>query len=275
MDFAAPRRRRAARQRCRLHRARSPSSSTRVADAAPTPRTALAPPVQLACRGLFKSYRKGAIGIPVLQGIDLEVREGEFLAIVGQSGCGKSTLLHLLGTLDKPDAGEVAFRRPPHRQPARAGARPAAQQALRHDLSVLPPAAGALDAGERPGAGADRREHARLLAAARRASPAGATSCWSWSACRHRAKHKPRELSGGEMQRAAIARALLVAAQGAAGRRADRQPRPRHRRADHANARRVEPPRKAHYSHGDARPLDRRPGRPHGPAGRRPHPEAA
>ncbi len=65
--------------------------------------------VQLACRGLFKSYQKGDFGIPVLQGIDLSIYEGEFLAIVGSSGCGKSTLLHLLGTLDKPDAGEVLF----------------------------------------------------------------------------------------------------------------------------------------------------------------------
>jgi ABC-type transport system involved in cytochrome bd biosynthesis fused ATPase/permease subunit len=78
------------------------------APASPTPR-ATPGKVHLACRGLFKSYRKGPVGIPVLQGIDLEVREGEFLAIIGQSGCGKSTLLHLLGTLDSPDDGEVQF----------------------------------------------------------------------------------------------------------------------------------------------------------------------
>ena len=63
----------------------------------------------LAARGVRKSYRKGPLEIPVLKGVDLETRAGEFLAIVGQSGCGKSTLLHLLGTLDAPDAGEIHF----------------------------------------------------------------------------------------------------------------------------------------------------------------------
>src|SRR5262245_26390170 len=56
---------------------------------------------------LHKTYRKGPEPVPVLRGLDLEVQPGEFLSVIGQSGSGKSTLLHLLGTLDKPDEGEV------------------------------------------------------------------------------------------------------------------------------------------------------------------------
>ena len=61
----------------------------------------------LAAVNLHKTYRKNAIQTPVLRGLDLAVRPGEFLSIVGNSGSGKSTLLHLLGTLDRPDQGEV------------------------------------------------------------------------------------------------------------------------------------------------------------------------
>jgi len=58
-------------------------------------------------RQIHKSYQSGSETIHVLRGIDLEVGEGEILAIVGQSGVGKSTLLHMLGALDRPDSGQV------------------------------------------------------------------------------------------------------------------------------------------------------------------------
>jgi lipoprotein-releasing system ATP-binding protein len=63
----------------------------------------------LRASGLVKGYRTAAGYVPVLQGLDLEVREGEMLSITGASGVGKSTLLHVLGTLDRPEAGRVAL----------------------------------------------------------------------------------------------------------------------------------------------------------------------
>ena len=65
-------------------------------------------PARLESVRLSKSYRKGRVTIPVLRGVDMQVRDGEFLAIIGQSGSGKSTLLHLLGTLDAPDEAKCA-----------------------------------------------------------------------------------------------------------------------------------------------------------------------
>jgi len=162
----------------------------------------------LSTSGLFKSYQKGPIGIPVLQGIELQVREGEFLSIVGQSGCGKSTLLHLLGTLDQPDGGEVFF------EGHRIDNLPAAGRDLlrnRHfgmifqfyhllpELTtlenVLTPA---LIAEGTLGYWWKRKQYRRR-----------AEELLELVGLQGRARHRPRELSGGEMQRAAIARALL------------------------------------------------------------------
>ena len=163
----------------------------------------------LATRDLFKSYRKGSLGIPVLQGIDMQVREGEFLAVVGQSGCGKSTLLHLLGTLDQPDAGEVHFDG--HRIDNLPGA---SRDLLRNrhfgmifQFYHLLPELTALENVLVPALIAEgtlsywfrRARHRRR-----------AMEMLELVGIADRAKHKPREMSGGEMQRAAIARALLI-----------------------------------------------------------------
>ncbi|NOY41693.1 MAG: ABC transporter ATP-binding protein [Planctomycetes bacterium] len=163
----------------------------------------------MATHGLFKSYRKGPLGIPVLQGIDMTVNKGEFLAIVGQSGCGKSTLLHLLGTLDQPDAGEVHF------EGNRIDNLPSRSRDLlrnRHfgmifqfyhllpELSTLENVlAPAMIAESTFGYWRKRKMYRQR-----------AEELLEMVGLGHRMKHKPRELSGGEMQRAAIARALLA-----------------------------------------------------------------
>ena len=56
-------------------------------------------------KNIFKRYAS----LEVLRGVDLEISKGEVVAIVGPSGCGKSTLIHILGTIDKPDRGEIVI----------------------------------------------------------------------------------------------------------------------------------------------------------------------
>uniref|UniRef100_UPI000472DFA6 ABC transporter ATP-binding protein n=1 Tax=Paenibacillus zanthoxyli TaxID=369399 RepID=UPI000472DFA6 len=64
----------------------------------------------LQASGLIKQYGKGSNAVRALRGVDLEVQDGEFAAVVGTSGSGKSTLLHLLGGLDRPSEGKVLIR---------------------------------------------------------------------------------------------------------------------------------------------------------------------
>jgi lipoprotein-releasing system ATP-binding protein len=162
----------------------------------------------LEAAGLVKAYRKHAIEVPVLQGLDLEVRAGEFLSVVGQSGSGKSTLLHLLGTLDRPDQGQVRL------DGQRIDNRPAEDRDRLRNQTFgfifqfyhLLPEFTTLENVLLP----------QMIAhpvfgwlGRRKAIKQQATELLDRVGLGHRLHHKPRELSGGEMQRAAIARALV------------------------------------------------------------------
>jgi lipoprotein-releasing system ATP-binding protein len=161
----------------------------------------------IVAENLHKTYRRNAEKVRVLQGLNLEVRAGEFLSIVGASGSGKSTLLHLLGTLDKPDQGTIAFEGKridclPGRERDRLR-----NQAfgfifqfyhLLPELSTLENVLTPLMVGTSIWNWFGKRREARKRAA----------EILERVGLGHRLKHKPRELSGGEMQRTAIARAL-------------------------------------------------------------------
>jgi len=164
---------------------------------------------QLIAVDLKKSFRKGDIEVPVLMGLSIGVRKGEFLAIVGQSGSGKSTLLHLLGTLDAPDKGEIHF------DGRRIDNLPASERdRLRNGrfgmifqfYHLLPE----LTTLENVLAPLMITESALGYFRHRRRHQSAATELLKMVGLKHRLKHKPRELSGGEMQRAAIARALVA-----------------------------------------------------------------
>jgi lipoprotein-releasing system ATP-binding protein len=163
----------------------------------------------LAANDLVKSYRKGRHLVPVLVGVDLEIREQEFVAIEGQSGSGKSTLLHLLGTLDAPDGGEIHFD---DRRIDNLAIRE--RDALRNrcfgmifQFYHLLPELSALENVLMPIMIA---EGTLSYWRGRRQYVERAKSLLEMVGLSHRLTHKPHELSGGEMQRAAIARALIA-----------------------------------------------------------------
>jgi lipoprotein-releasing system ATP-binding protein len=157
---------------------------------------------------LHKSYRKSNLEVPVLKGVDLQVNEGAFTAIVGQSGSGKSTLLHLLGTLDAPDQGEIYFQERridnlPSRHKERLRNR---EFGMIFQFYHLLPELSTLENVLVPKMVQDgfwtylRNKTAYKKRAAELLESVGMG---------HRLTHKPNQLSGGEMQRTAIARALI------------------------------------------------------------------
>ena len=156
----------------------------------------------LACHGLGMTYAEGKLRTPVFDGLDLAVRKGETVAILGASGAGKSTLLHLLGGLDTPTAGEVYVAGQCMNALSDKARGTLRNRALGfvYQFHHLLPEFTALENVMLPVllGGADVAEGRTRATALLEAVGLG-----------HRLHHKPGELSGGERQRAAVARALI------------------------------------------------------------------
>ena len=144
--------------------------------------------------------------LEVLRGLDLQVRAGERLGVIGASGSGKTTLLQILGGLDRPDGGRVEIDGRDLHALSETRTRRAAQPHHRLRLSV-PSSAGRV---QRVG----KCRHAAAGAAHERRSCAQRASraLLERVGLGGRLKHRPHQLSGGERQRAAVARALVTAA---------------------------------------------------------------
>jgi putative ABC transport system ATP-binding protein len=152
-------------------------------------------------RDLRKVYRVGKVDVPALRGVDLTVRKGEFLSIVGPSGSGKSTLFHIIGALTPPTSGEVHVADQDLSKMTDAGRTRMRKRTVgfvfqkfnllpnlsaRDNIAIARYIAG-LDAKPEP----EFEEILKVLNIG------------------HRLDHKPSELSGGEQQRVAIARAIV------------------------------------------------------------------
>jgi putative ABC transport system ATP-binding protein len=151
-------------------------------------------------RGLSKIYHVGDVEVPALRGVDLDVKRGEFLAIIGPSGSGKSTLFHILGGLAPPTAGEVLIEGLDLRKLTESERTEMRQKKVGfvfQKYNLLP----TLTAK-------DNIAIAQALSGTY-SPPPNFDEILQLLGIKQRLNHKPRALSGGEQQRVAIARALV------------------------------------------------------------------
>jgi len=152
----------------------------------------------LTARNIHKKYNH----LEVLKGVDIEIQKGEIVSIVGSSGAGKSTLLHILGTLDKADAGEIIINNQPVHQlnNRKLAAFRNRQIGFVFQFHHLLPEFTALENVCIPGWIAGRKKKEVEEKAAGLLDILGLSE---------RMDNKPQQLSGGEQQRVAVARALI------------------------------------------------------------------
>lgn len=160
-------------------------------------------PVLLRARGIHRQFLLARSQLHILRGVEMELREGEILAILGSSGAGKSTLLHVLGGLDRPDAGTVLFQgqdifRLSETDLSRFRNR---NLGFVFQFHHLLPEFTAEENVMMPGL---IRKQPRVVARER------ARELLEEVGLLGRAEHKPAELSGGEQQRVALARSLYA-----------------------------------------------------------------
>ncbi|TLD69569.1 ABC transporter ATP-binding protein [Phragmitibacter flavus] len=154
-------------------------------------------------QGVSKTFKRGSEDIHVLSSLNLEVKQGEFLALMGPSGSGKSTLLNLIGGLDRPTTGTVEIGNEPinHLSDRQLAAWRARHIGFIFQFYNLLPVLSAQRNVELPLLlthlnKAQRRQHAETALTVVGLS--------------HRLKHHPRTMSGGEQQRVGIARAIVT-----------------------------------------------------------------
>lgn len=153
-------------------------------------------------KDLKKTYDTGSVKTEVLKGVNLEIEEGEYLAIMGHSGSGKSTLMHILGFLDTPTSGEYVFedKDTRHFGPDKLAEIRNKKIGFVFQAFNLLPRTSALENVRLPMIYAGEKEETQIRRAKELLEKVGLG---------HRLNNLSNELSGGEQQRVAVARALV------------------------------------------------------------------